>query len=180
MMRGQSKTQCRKGHAMKISLIFVLSLILTACSGLPPTINSAPSPNIQLQTQAMPEIVGKNVRWGGRIIGVDNAEDSTTIQLLAFPLNSFGRPISDDESVGRFIIYSDGFLDPEVYKVDRYMTVFGTVTAEQSIQVGQKTLHLPVVKMSEYHIWKPEQYYDDDFRSPYWLRHQHYYRGYYW
>ena len=165
---------------MKLNVMMALLMVLTACSTLPPSINDAPQPDIQLQQHLITDAIGKQVRWGGRIIEVDNDEEDTRIQVLAFPLNSFGRPDSNQDSLGRFMIYSKGFLDPEVYKVDRYITVFGTILQQHTIQVGKKNLALPMVEMNEHHIWKQERYYDDDFHSPYWLRPHYYYQNYYW
>ncbi|WP_305907851.1 Slp family lipoprotein [Methylomarinum sp. Ch1-1] len=94
--------------------ILALTLMASACSTIPEQIRHAPSPDVRL-----PEVQedfsahqGKSVRWGGTVLEVINDESFTTIQTLHYPLQSNGRPETDDPSNGRFIIKSEKFLDP--------------------------------------------------------------------
>jgi outer membrane lipoprotein len=40
------------------------------------------------------------VRWGGVIIGVENEQNFSLVQVLYYPLNSNGRPQTDKQNKG--------------------------------------------------------------------------------
>ncbi|KKN47463.1 hypothetical protein LCGC14_0662640 [marine sediment metagenome] len=136
--------------------LFMLSfLVLTACSSVSPQIQFAAADALQLK-QAAADIdasIGKTVRWGGKIISVSNEQDQSSLQIVQFPLSYIGRPVESKASQGRFIVQTTKFLDPEVYKKDELVTVVGTLTSSQVIQVDQKKLTLPVLEMTETHRW---------------------------
>ncbi|MGH8685383.1 MAG: Slp family lipoprotein, partial [Nitrosospira sp.] len=68
-----------------------------------------------------------SVRWGGVIVDVENEENFTLLQVLSYPLNSYGRPQLNKQTEGRFVIKSTEFLDPAVYAKDKEITVAGTI-----------------------------------------------------
>ena len=65
-----------------------------------------------------------------RLSRLKTREDSTWIEILASPLNRYGRPGSNTDYEGRFIVRVNEFLDPEQYSKDRYLTTFGTIDSE--------------------------------------------------
>jgi len=70
---------------MVMKYIFYLSLIfLSACSSLPPAISNAPTEDLPLKKVAIDVglFIGKTVRWGGKIIKVNNDENFSTVQVL--------------------------------------------------------------------------------------------------
>lgn len=152
--------------------IFYLSLIfLSACSSVPPAISNPPAEDLQLNQVALDveHYIGTKVRWGGKIIKVNNDERSSTLQILQYPLNSYGRPKTNKTSQGRFIIKSKKFLDPEIYKEDKLVTFVGLVQSKKTIQVDQKSLLLPVVNSFNSHIWSERQ----AGTSHYYIGHHH-------
>ncbi|OUR64868.1 hypothetical protein A9Q79_06135 [Methylophaga sp. 42_25_T18] len=146
--------------------LFYLNLIfLVACSSLPPAISTPPAEDLQLK-QVMVDIerfIGTTVRWGGKIIKVNNDENFSTVQMLQYPLNSFGTPKTKETSQGRFFSQTTKFLDPEIYKEGTLATFSGTVQSAETIQVDKKSLLLPVINIQESHIWsnryKGQSYY---------------------
>ena len=95
------------------------------------------------------------VRWGGTIASVTNRTDgSTLVEIVSRPLYSGGRPIHDDRSDGRFLALLNGFLDPEIVKVGRDMTVLGRLSGKASGKVGESDYLFPVVLIQDYQFWK--------------------------
>jgi len=154
-------------------LIFLLPFCLVACSSLPKTIQDPPSYDLQLDHVAGQAAVHESsaVRWGGKIVSVNNDNQQSLVQIVHFPLNSYGKPIVGKESQGRFLVQTAEFLDPEIYKVGRLATFSGVILSEQTRLVDKKTLYLPVIQMRESHLWlqqpKVRPYYRDPFLYPY-------------
>lgn len=158
------------------ALIPLLLLFLAGCSSTPVAIKNPPSPDWQLSQIAgkAASHQGETVRWGGQIIKVDNDDSGSTLHIAQFPLNSYGRPISDKNSEGRFLAHTRDFIDPYIYKSGTLITIAGRVTGEKQLTVDQKTLSVPVIGISEMYRWSAQHY-----RDPYWYRDPYYdYFGY--
>jgi outer membrane lipoprotein len=156
---------------MKILLSLILLLSITACSTLPPAIDNPPANDISY-SQASGDItryLGAPVRWGGVIIDVLNEQSYSRVQVMAYPLNNYGRPIIDKPHLGRFYIDSGEFLDPAVYAKDKEITVAGALNGDREQMVGKKMLRLPVIKAHTLHLWpdyQPRYYYDGYYPYP--------------
>ena len=108
---------------------------------------------------AEPEIShGRTVLWGGTILDIHNLENSTQIEVLAYPLNSSHRPALDNQPLGRFIIQHKGYLEPTNYAQGRLVSVLGSVADSQSGKVGETSYTYPVIKAQQLHLWS---LYDD-------------------
>jgi outer membrane lipoprotein len=115
------------------------------------------SPVAVAQVQAQPERhLGQRVRWGGTILGVNNGERTTEIEVLARPLGRDGAPAFGSSGQGRFIVEVTGFLDPAEYPKDREMTVVGIITGHQTRPVGDYPYVYPIVRAESRHLW-PQQ-----------------------
>jgi outer membrane lipoprotein len=153
---------------LKKYLPFYLCVLSSACSHIPPSIEKAPPGDISY-TQAIQYIdYYKNftVRWGGIIIGVENYQYQSFIQVLLYPLNSDGRPNFNQGNAGRFMASSPKFLDPAIYKINAEVTVSGTLDGMFERTVDKKTLILPVVLSETIYLW-PE-YNNPDSYPRYW------------
>jgi len=165
---------------MSTRLILCLALLsLSACaSQVPILIKLPPNPDpefLQVQNN-IDTFQNQYVRWGGKIISVENKENSTWIEILASPLKSYGQPHSNSDYEGRFIATIDGFFDPELYSKDRYLTIFGTIDSEVVQRIDEHPYSYPLVNATEHYLWPeyritPYQYY-----YPY---HHGYYYPYY-
>ena len=144
------------------SRIFSLLIIssLAGCAAVPDSIevvDGTPLAPYQ-QVAANPDSnVGKEVRWGGVIAKVENLQDKTKLEVVHYPLRSYGRPLVGDKSVGRFRVYVDGFLDPMVYEQGRAMTFTGAVAAAEQGAVGEHQYVFPTLNAKGYHLWKDIQ-----------------------
>ena len=167
--------------------LLISILFLQACSNLPANIKNAPNVDIQLH-----DVLSNNsnnyqnnpVRWGGKIIDVENKSDITKIQILTYPLNHYGRPQLNQPPSGRFISISNQFLDPEIYIKDTEITIAGSLQGTLEKKIGERKITMPVVAIDELHIWPQYQqnhYSSYDYYPYYGYRYYpyHSYRGRY-
>ena len=149
---------------MKRPLLAFCILLLSACSNLPPAIKDAPLYDISYSqaTRNITQFKGAPVRWGGVVIDVENEQNYSLVQVLYYPLNSYGRPQLDKNNEGRFLIKSPKFLDPAVYTKDSEVTVAGSLNGDIERKVGNKTLKLPLISSNVLYLWPvyvPGNYY---------------------
>ncbi|MDT8309906.1 MAG: Slp family lipoprotein [Methylophaga sp.] len=158
-------------------MIIIFTVLLSGCVAMNPSIENPPARDLQF-AQVSPNISqyqGEVVRWGGVVAEVSNLENQSELTLVQFPLTRYGKPITTANSAGRFIVQSDGFLDPLIYEKGALVTVVGTLSGEQTGKVDQKTLRMPVVSMTDNQVW-PEQYTDRE--GPYNPKHDAPFIGY--
>jgi outer membrane lipoprotein len=131
-------------------------LVLVGCaSQIPEAIRTLPQAPVELtQVQQEPtRYLGRSVRWGGRILAVDNRPDSTEIEILSRPLDGTGAPRPQGKAQGRFIAQVAGFLDPAEYRKDRELTVRGVVTGVETRAVGDYPYRYPIVRADSRYLW---------------------------
>jgi outer membrane lipoprotein len=140
----------------------LICLLLTACSSLPPTIENPPAFDLAYSyaTQNPERYKNLPVRWGGVIAEVDNEQNASLVQVLLYPLNSYGRPMLDEQPQGRFVVKSAKFLDPLVYAKNSEITVAGTLIGTINRTIGQKTMTFPLVLSSTLYLWPVYNYSD--------------------
>ena len=112
------------------------------------------------------------MRWGGTIAKVENTEKGTWLQVVSRPLSSWGRPIHNDQTEGRFIAQVDSFLDPVIMKAGKDVTVLGTLSEVKQGKVGETAYSFPVITVSQLKMWRPRQstnsYHDRYWRDDFW------------
>ncbi|MFH1102643.1 MAG: Slp family lipoprotein [Pseudomonadota bacterium] len=139
----------------KLSL-FAFSLFLTtSCSVIPKEVKEeaqGPMPFEVLAKNANPYI-GKVFILGGYILEVRNLAEKTELVVLQAPLSFQDEPGSKDESRGRFIIFHVAFLDPEIYKKNRKITVAGTITGSRVERIENHDFTYPTMDAVEIYLW---------------------------
>jgi outer membrane lipoprotein len=103
---------------------------------------------------------GKMVLLGGVIVDTINKQGGSLIEVYQTRLDR-GRPANTDSSEGRFLALYQGYLDSEIYKQGRKVTLAGTVQGEKIQQLGEVEYHYPYIIIKEIHLWpeeKPAQY----------------------
>ncbi|MHC1742163.1 MAG: Slp family lipoprotein [Syntrophobacteraceae bacterium] len=118
----------------------------------------------------------ETVVWGGKIIETVNLEGSTEIKVLQMPLDYYGMPISEELTAGRFIARATGYLDNQIYRTGRWLTVGGQIVGLETQPLGERQYTYPVVAVKEIHLWVEPRY-------PYYYRDYPYWHGYgypYW
>ncbi|MHB8454928.1 MAG: Slp family lipoprotein [Acidiferrobacterales bacterium] len=153
-----------------------LMLTLGACAtGVPRAIREPAPGNITIvQARDTGEhLIGRMVRWGGTIAGVDNRAAETWVEIVERPLDGSGQPRKTDRTGGRFLARVSGFLDPAIYAKGRDVTVSGTLLAPVARMIGEYPYTFPVVKTEQIHLWPqvssspvPRYYYDPFWPDP--------------
>src|SRR5574337_1349990 len=103
-----------------IILVLAALIVFAGCSVMPKTILKEVDRDISLDmVRSRPEqYVGKKVLWGGTILGTDNLEEHTEVEVLESSLGYDDTP-ANGASKGRFIIESKQFLDSNIYKANK-------------------------------------------------------------
>jgi outer membrane lipoprotein len=127
------------------------------------------------EVRADPEAYrGRTLLLGGMIVDNRSAADGTTLEVLRFFLDSWGRPDRPDEEGGRYLVQSADFLDPELYRKGRLVTLTGTVAGQQVRPLFGRDYRYPVFVPGEIHLWLepthadhgPNPYYDRYYGDP--------------
>ncbi len=109
--------------------------------------------------------VGKTVLWGGVILHTTVYKGRTVLEVIQKPLGRRDRPLETDQSAGRFLVeQSNQFLDPEIYKEGREVTVVGEIFKEEKRPLGEMEYRYPYVIATFIHLWqeRPQPY---DYRA---------------
>jgi outer membrane lipoprotein len=100
----------------------------------------------------------------------------TVLVIRQTDLDIEKRPKDLDRSAGRFLVKSGGFLDPEIYKGGREITVGGELAGQEVLPLGDTKYSYPVVIAKEIYLWEKRQliipYY------PYWWDYPYGWYGY--
>jgi outer membrane lipoprotein len=129
---------------------------------------------------------GQTVILGGHIIEVRNEARQTIMVVLQTPLGSGQEPLSPDRSEGRFLLQSEGFLDPEIYAKGRTITVAGRVLGQTRESIDHEPYDYLTLEAREIYLWERMEdlyryrpLYRSPIYDPWYDRHRRY--GYpYW
>lgn len=102
---------------------------------------------------------GKSVLWGGIVIAGTNLKDTTQLEILAYPLDSYQRPMAQEVALGRFLAIQPGYLETTDFEQGRQITVQGTLGTVRSGRVGESDYTYPVVNIKQIHLWPKESEY---------------------
>lgn len=100
------------------------------------------------------KLVGQQARWSGVIADIKNEVDKTRFDVLYYPAKSNGRPDLKDDPVGRFRVYVNGFLDPEVFKKGKSVTALGEIKSSESQKIDEYEYVYPTLTNAKLHLWK--------------------------
>lgn len=161
-----------------VCLVPVLAFISGCASQIPLVIREAPpdNPTVQQVRNYPEQYQGRAVRWGGTIASVENKEDATWIEVVATELDHYGRPKDTDQSPGRFLVRIDGFLDPQIYRLGRSITVYGKVESRTERRIDEYPYTYPLLRGLSYYLWR--EYPDWEYAYTYPGR-THYFPRYY-
>lgn len=164
-------------------LLGVVAVAVSGCATYPIAKNIRKQARPVTLSQALenPDTTqGKVVIWGGKIIKTVNNTNGSDIYVLKLPLARNEKPLAGANSAGRFIASSRGFLDPEIYKSGRFITVAGTIAEARTEPFQNIQYTYPVLDLKQSFVWpvEPTYYYysyPPSYYYPGW-----YYPGYYW
>lgn len=125
---------------------------VTACQTVPEPLRGEFEP-VSPWVTAEQQRSGIPVRWGGNVVNVETGEELTCIEVVSRPLTHESRPTFDDVSDGRFIGCNEGFVDPEIVRVGRDVTMTGWVETFESKLIGDYQYTYPVINAEALFIW---------------------------
>ena len=99
----------------------------------------------------------KVVLLGGVIVKTVNKKDGTLLEVYQTKIDQRGKPMQLDVSEGRFLALFKGFLDSEIYKKGRKVTIVGVIQGEEMIRIGEIDYQCPSLLIKDLHLWKKEQ-----------------------
>ena len=114
--------------------------------------NTLPIAPIDVQ-QSMESFEGAEVLWGGRVVSLENLQDSTRVEIIAFPLNQAQQPVPDAGSIGRFMLLVPGFAEPRDYAPGRHLTAQGIIAGFWHGQSDGQDYAFPVLLASAVNVW---------------------------
>jgi outer membrane lipoprotein len=143
---------------LRCSLLLIAFLLLSACAGGPTFDSSGVDRALTPRgVAAAPQAAGKQVLWGGAIVRTSNLQDSTQVEVLAYPLDARERPQSERDPLGRFILEQRGYLEPGTYAEGRLLSVVGTVRGTRAGHVGEADYTFPVMDARQIHLWPKDK-----------------------
>ena len=158
-----------------ISILVMLTTV--SCSVISHQVRSEADPQVPFQTLIRDTdiLLGHTVILGGYILEIKNLKSETILKVLQTPLRFGEEPDFKKRSQGRFMVFHNGFLDPEVYAKDQVITVAGRVIGTAVEKIGDEELEYLKIENREIYLWsnynnKPLYYYpwpDPYYRTPY-------------
>ncbi len=137
-----------------VALGGVLFLGLVSCAAVSEQESASPPP-MEVAAHVSPYL-GQTVRWGGRVVSVRNLEESSEIQVVAFPLVHGREPDLKADPLGRFIARRAGYVESMEYSPGRLVVVTGTVSGVRRGKVGEADYRFAVVEAEALELL-PEQ-----------------------
>lgn len=169
---------CRRGGCGVASVVMMLFLVSSCAPVISKQLRQQVDKSLSFGLlSADPEnYKGKIVILGGVIIQTTPKPGETKVEIVQKNLDFFNEPENEDKSDGRFLVRADGFLDPEIYKKDRKITVAGEVIGSETRKLDELDYRYPVVKAMEMKLWpKPRP-----MPPPYYWGYPYYWGPYYW
>ncbi len=140
---------------MRNLIIITIALLASGCASAPKPLQGSFSEITPSEATASSQ-TGAPVRWGGEIINVEPARQSTCFEVLARPLSGNGRPVDSDQSQGRFLACRSNFYDPAAFAAGRDVTFTGRIDSYQSRLIGEYDYSLPRLAADVVYLW-PER-----------------------
>jgi outer membrane lipoprotein len=173
-------------HLFQIILFSLSALMLPiSCTVISKPVRSEAEPPLpfKILVAQADQFRGRTVILGGYILETRNLASETIIKVLQVPLAIGEEPGLKDSSEGRFLVYHQGFLDPEVYSKDRVITVAGEVIGSGFEGTSGDPIKYLKIENRELYLWpeyetQPRPY--PPWPYPYFWRGDPYYRYPYW
>lgn len=107
------------------------------------------------------------VIWGGIVLSDINDSSGSNLVIMETSLDDAGYPMEANLPRGRFIARTRLFLDPEIYRKGRRVTLAGQVTGLSTRKMGDGTYAYPILDIKELRYWRYYQEYYDEPYYPY-------------
>jgi outer membrane lipoprotein len=99
--------------------------------------------------------VGQRTTWGGTLVEARNLAETTELEMIGYPLNTCGRPLRDEDPIGRFIILRTGYLETATLRPGDAITATGTIVATREGRIGETFYRFPLILDPNPRRWSP-------------------------
>jgi len=142
-----------------VRLLVILSVVMLAsCVTQPPLApGDARLDWSPIDAAQSPRSAGQRVLWGGMIVAVENLQDASEIEVLAYPLDAKQRPMLKQPTMGRFIAVLPGYVERFDFPEGRFLVLSGSVSGTRESRIDQRPYLYPVVATDAVHLW-PENF----------------------
>jgi len=139
--------------------LLALLLLLAGCATTPrfDTSQTAVSVTPEQAVSETSRLEGTRVLWGGAIVSSTNQEETTRLEVLAYPLDDRQRPRTEAKPVRRFLAIKEGYLETADYAQGRWVTLTGPLTGTRAGRVGEAPYTYPVVRVEDIQLWPEER-----------------------
>ena len=104
--------------------------------------------------------LGEIALFGGKILDNQASPAASELTVLHLHTDSRHRPEDNDQSEGRYLIQSDQFLDPAIYKKGALLSVVGRLSGSETRTIGGFDYVYPKLRAMEIKLWpKREHHY---------------------
>lgn len=130
-------------------------VLAVGCAASPPlaTEGAALSVTPEQARAEMSRLEGTRVLWGGVVVASTNREETTRLEILAYPLDRRQRPRTRAKSGPRFLAIHQGYLETADFAPGRSVTVTGPLAGIREGRVGEAPYTYPVVAVEDLHLW---------------------------
>ncbi len=125
--------------------ILIVGLVFTSCGGQ--------QTKFKPLMQQVDNRIGESVTLGGYMLDTRAADNQTHIIVLQAPLGLRGRPQSEDNSQGRFVVVYQGRLEPNDVGSRRKLTVTGKVIGTAQEKIANCPDPCLIIESSDLHVW---------------------------
>lgn len=138
---------------IRLASLILATTVLAACASQPQPLQgqfAAITPSDAVDRDSTNLVV----RWGGRIVKVEPAENRTCFEMLSTRLDISGRPYwASDEIGGRFIACHSGFYDPALFQANREVSFTGRVDGYENRRIGGYDYRFPRIAADVVYLW---------------------------
>lgn len=99
---------------------------------------------------------GRMVLLGGVIVTTTNEKNGTRLEIYQTAMNSRGKPVKRDQSLGRFRAFTPDFLESAIFGQGRSVTIAGIARGAEAGQLGESPYLFPSVEIRELYLWPLE------------------------
>ncbi|WP_455209930.1 Slp family lipoprotein [Kaarinaea lacus] len=141
--------------AALVAVFYIFVLSVTGCASAPKFNLDGVDQSVQPRDVVanLERYQGKNVLWGGVIINSTNVKEGTQLEILVYPLKSDLKPDTEQGTLGRIIVFEDGYLETLDFAAGRLLTVKGNVRETKKGSVGEAVYTYTVVQAQQLHLW---------------------------
>ena len=134
------------------TVMAVTSILLSGCNATMP-VSDDRSITPQQVVAGEDHHISSAIQWGGVIVSNQNLKYSTELEIIAYPLNSNGKPDTSASPQGRFIAINRGYLETVDYAIGRLTTLNGSIKEIRNGKVGNAHYRYPMVRVDRITLW---------------------------